>query len=176
MSKVFLDRTSNQMKNVVEWVFLAILLAGQSSAFELRWKLVKIQDCINQSLKLDTIIPSKTKTSETTLITILYLAIVHIAMITSMVFPVGFSHFLHWQNPCKSPLAGYWLIPMCLAGSLRSNMISVLMDFLSQLCVIMANHWLWSFFFHTAVFWCFQYSNSCCHCSPAIYSKVRIYF
>lgn len=59
------------------------------------------------------------------------------------VFPFCFVYGLHWLQPCKSSLMGYWLLPECSSSSLCESPNSFV-----KLVIFLINHWMWSMGFH----------------------------
>lgn len=66
--------------------------------------------------------------------------------LTAVILPVCFVYGLHWNNPCKPSLVGYFLMPTCALESLPSGSF-FLRVFLQGLKILMLiiNHWTWAY-------------------------------
>ncbi len=56
--------------------------------------------------------------------------------------PIAYIYGLHWMDPCKPSIIGYWLIPECGTYWNSGNWI---WSFSGKLVVFVINHWTWSF-------------------------------
>lgn len=64
-------------------------------------------------------------------------------VISTIAIPLGFVYGLHWMNPCKASLVGYWLLPECYG---RMSTFSI------KLAMMLLNHWMVSMSIHSAGF------------------------
>lgn len=148
VSQCILKKNEDVGETVVAWVLLIVLLVSQTYAIELGRKLSKIRDCINGVFQLDNILPITPgryrKTMEN-----LYVSFGYSLVFGGCIVPFGFVHALHWQNPCKATLAGYWLIPKCYS---TPNADHITADFVVRLLVFLVNHWMYSFAINAAMF------------------------
>lgn len=79
---------------------------------------------------------------------------------TCYLLPVAYAYPLHWMNPCKPSLSGYWLLPEChkFEGSLfkysenvSSQLFEQIFGILLKIIIMMINHWLWAFGCNAAI-------------------------
>lgn len=61
---------------------------------------------------------------------------------TPMVLPIGFAYGIHWGNPCKPSLVGYWALPECTGGNTNDEVTSIWNQILKQI-LLLANWWYW---------------------------------
>lgn len=76
----------------------------------------------------------------------LIMMMVYCIVISTLGIPLGFVYGLHWFNPCKVSLVGYWLIPECQLFNLsfiKSN-LSI------KLVIMLVNHWMASLSINSA--------------------------
>lgn len=73
----------------------------------------------------------------------------HAMYITSIILPIGFVYGLHWMDPCKPSLAGYWLIGECSENALHSP-LSVCP--FTKITILLLNHWAWQFGYSITIF------------------------
>lgn len=132
---------------VLAWVLLIMLMVSGCYVLEVRRKSIEIRDSINAIFQLDSILPDKSKKTGTSLAFKVNIAFGYAALLTVLLEPIVIVHGIHWVNPCKDTLVGYWLIPRCHSDGENSCM-----GFLLRLCVMSSNHWMWSFVGHGAVF------------------------
>lgn len=147
-----LAKSSTQIETVLVWLSLATLVLLQTSVVEIWKKPRELQDVINMFFQLHSIVPGKSKEGRTPFPIIVNLFVVHGMIASAILFPIGFAHILHWMNPCKPTLLGYWLIRKCYTNTDAANIAESAVDFLSQLVVTLTYHWLWAFTYHGSVF------------------------
>lgn len=137
---------NSQPESVLAWVLLIMIVAGHTYVIDIRRKASEIRDCINALHQLNFILPDKSE-KQPLLLLKLYVAFVYTTVVTALILPAMIVHGLHWINPCKPTLVGYWIIPSC-----QPKVVDSSVDILVQACVILMNHWLWSFIVHATVF------------------------
>lgn len=147
-SQCCLAKSSTQIETVLVWVSLAILLLQEAGVFDIRNKHGEFRDFINIFFQLDSIVPGKPKEGRTPFVIMVNLAVIYAMILSAILFPIGFVHILHWMNPCKPTLLGYWVIRKCYTKTDAANIAETVVDFLSQFIVTLAYHWLWSFTYH----------------------------
>ncbi len=95
--------------------------------------------------------PKKSKKlSEMKLQDILQILILKLAPLTQLLLPFGVVFGLHWMNPYKASLAGYWLI----LDSPKENdcWYYKITAAVNKLIVLGINYWTWNFLFTMALF------------------------
>lgn len=147
-------KASTPLETVLALNCLMLLLLCQAYIHQLRKKSRDIGVLINVLFQLDNTYgnpcESRNKNNSTKIKGIL--AFAHTITLTAILFPIGVVHGMHWINPCKTTLVGYWLIRKCYSGTEAATFTDTLVDFGSKFGVIMVNHWLWSFSFHASCF------------------------
>lgn len=146
LQRVF-TKDESQLESFIAWVFLIMLLLGSSYVVEVRRKAMEIRDCINMLYELDLILPGKHGATQTSLLLKIYVLFIYTAFGAAFVLPIIPAHGLHWINPCKSTLAGYWMIRGCLSKSKQPGL-----DILVQSGVILLNQGVWSFVVNATIF------------------------
>lgn len=68
---------------------------------------------------------------------------VNCIMGSTFIVPFGFVYCLHWINPCRASLVGYWFLPECHE---RKSILPV------KLVIMLLNHWMISVSFNSAAF------------------------
>lgn len=126
-------------ESVLAWIFLIMFLGTTTYTFEVRRKAVEIRDCVEALFQMDSILPESPGVRSPRLLKI-YLIFLYIVSLSAPAFPLGIVYGLHWGNPCRSTLVGYFLIPRC-----SSDIEATWTDFVVQICVQVVNHWIWSF-------------------------------
>lgn len=96
---------------------------------------------------------STTLRSRSTIIVKLNLLFAHVMYWTGLIMPIAITYGIHFKNPCKPSLPGYWWLEECgnhdwnNLGQQRSHFDKVL-----KVILFLFNHWLWSFGIHVSVF------------------------
>lgn len=143
--------SGNPMESVLIWFSLATLVACQLYLHQLRKKHLELAFLFNSLFRINLPLEnndSKQKCSGFKA----NVALAYTLLLTGVVLPTGFVHTLHWKNPCKTTLAGYWLIPRCYSSKLAEASENEFADFAWQLGVILVIHWLWMFLYHASIF------------------------
>lgn len=98
---------------------------------------------INSFFKFDAIYGSSvSKRSKESFQTKMSLVWVKCAIVTAVVFPIFFVYGVHWTNPCKVSLLGFWLLEKC---NIEPNFIKMVPNVLVKAVVFLINHWMWVF-------------------------------
>lgn len=148
----FLKRNSTLMESVIAWNSLAFLLIGHAFVRELRLKPDEIRSLFKSLFQINFILPNKQATSKTPFLIRVNVVVVYGVLFGAPLLPIGFAHGLHWANPCKPALAGYWFIPKCHSKVNPELGLDAFVDYSIQFLVIMLNHWLWSVSLHAPAF------------------------
>lgn len=106
----FLMKNSAMMETIIAWSLLTFLLIGHNFVCEFRMKPDETQGLFNSLFHLNSLLPNKVETIKTTLPIRANLLVGYAMILSALLIPIGFAHGLHWLNPCKPTLAGYWLI------------------------------------------------------------------
>lgn len=147
-----LEPNSTPMEHTLHWISLLILAIGNAYIYQVKSKRSEITFLVQSLFKLESIFPAKDCDNRTPLKIRAKVAVVYAAMLSAILIPIGFVHGQHWANPCKTTLAGYWIIRKCYAATEAVRLVQDVADHVVQFGVIIVNHWLWSFSFHAAVF------------------------
>lgn len=68
--------------------------------------------------------------------------------IDSVIVPAFSVYALHYVDPCKPSLTGYFVLPGCYnqaSHSKQFKFIRVMFDHVSKLLLLVTNHWFWTF-------------------------------
>jgi len=82
-------------------------------------------------------------------------AFAYLVYLTGIFLPLVFVYGLHWWNPCKVSLAGYWLLSECRRNPDEKISIGLLVrmwKLLVKSTIFLINHWIWAFQLHTIVY------------------------
>lgn len=85
---------------------------------------------------------------------LLYCSCIFAMFITWFALPIMYSYGLHWINPCKPSLAGYWLLPEChfrLHEKFGNGLLIGVLDTTLKVVIMLANHWIWVFGTNNAI-------------------------
>lgn len=146
-----LKEKGSLMEKIITWNSLLFLLIGHVYIREFKAKSNEILLLIRNLFQIYHILPSMKENHKAPLLIKINVAFVYAGMLTVLILPIGFVHGLHWENPCKPALAGYWLIPRCHSVTGSTGSLTSFDDFLIQPFVLVMNHWLWSFSCHAAI-------------------------
>lgn len=151
----FIQRKSGSpMETVTAWNCLMLLVASQSYIHQLRIKSSEIAVLFNSIFQLDSTYPNtcKARRDSNPVQIKAMVAFAYILVLTAVLYPIGCVYGLHWINPCKTTLVGYWLIRKCYSGIEAKTFADSVVDLVSKFVVLLANHWVWSFSFHASCF------------------------
>lgn len=135
------------LDGAVAGIGLLALCASRMQVHQENCRMHEIAQFCNGLFQFDEMFPCVGNESWTPLKIKINKMMVYCAAITAVALPPGFAYALHWNNPCKSSLVGYWFIPEC-HGIHMPQVIGCLV----KCFVIFLNHWMWSFNMHGAVF------------------------
>lgn len=122
---------------LMAWAICCIIACEKNSAASCVY--------INGLLSLSTLIskPSHIKIPKLGLFQALNLMLAYATYYAiGWMLPFIFVWTLHWQNPCKASIVGYWLIPVCL----KEHGVSFILKCLSvpiKMLVLGVNHLVW---------------------------------
>lgn len=78
----------------------------------------------------------------------------YMVLVSGMVMPPVIVYGLHFKNPCKPSLAGYWLLEQCASDyyRIRNNAVEMNLSMAKKVLLLIVNHWLWNFGFRLGTF------------------------
>ncbi len=107
-----LDKNSNKNESVINGMLLAMLITCTLFLNLCPIKAQEIATFINGLLQFDEMYPKiQNKLNKMSATEILSIMFVKSYKLTQYLVPIGAVFGLHWSNPWKASLAGYWLIP-----------------------------------------------------------------
>lgn len=145
------NRSSSPMESVMTWLVMILLLASHSAIYDEGWRRSsEIVLFLNSLFQFDSMYPSSKDTVRSmSLKSKISIAFAYGILLSSFLMPAGYIHGLHWHNPCKPAMVGYWIIPECYLNSQGFNSI---IGFGVKLLILLLNHWLWACTFQAGAF------------------------
>lgn len=144
-------KSTSLMESFTSWLSLFFLVASRIHLHIVTSKETEIVTYINALFQFDLIHSSGAHQQRRPLKIKFTVAVVYCGLVSAILFPFGFVYALHWTNPCKVSLVGYWLLGECRTpNSTDANFYS--MGFIAKSVIFLVNHWLWTFSFNAAVF------------------------
>lgn len=142
--QAFLDNTSSESENVINIMLLGLLT---ECIVCLNWSQMRASELaafINALLEFDQLYPTApNKLKDMSLQRLTSIINVKALILTEYLLPVGATFGLHWNNPWKASLAGYWLIPN--PGDFKCGILSKIYLHGTKLIVMAFNCWFWMF-------------------------------
>lgn len=148
-------------EGVLAWIGLSMMLAGQAYIAEVTSKSSEIVLLSNSLFQFDSLHPATAKPGSVSMRNIMDLAIVYGTFISAVGIPIIFVQGLHWMNPCKASLSGYWMIPECTGISANPSLFYGVINFLLKFLVIIINQWIWSLSAHAGLFSVAVFNTMC---------------
>lgn len=143
------ENTTTKMDAVISWSFLGLVMVCQMVTADLVRKPIEIRHYVKALFQVDKILPEHLKNMS--LVQNANVLFAYATIPTEIILPFAFAHGLHYGNPCKTTLVGYWLIPSCQSFIKLENINYIsTADFMIKFVVILVNHWQWSYMLHTA--------------------------
>lgn len=132
--------TSNTLTT---WLAIALFLAFIIDTFICHAKAPEIAEMVNGFIQFDCIHNKKATKSWKSLSSheILTAMMAYAVIMTQILLPLGFVFGLHWHNPWKASLAGYWLISKRMY-SFRD--MAGIFEVLTRVLILTANYWIWA--------------------------------
>lgn len=139
-------------ENVLAWAGLTMLTTAQTFAHACRIKSQEIVLCINEFFNFEEIFGER-QGRRVTLRTKLNLAFIKCAVITVILVPICFAFILHWTQPCKASLVGYFVLFQCHNQVLEKAGFFMETGSMLMKCLVMVlNQWMWTFGTHASLF------------------------
>lgn len=138
-------------ENVVVGLELTVLLTGYPYIYEGK-KATEISFFFNSLFQFDFMHSDASQKTKMSFRVKMSIAFVYCALGAATGLPVGFAHGLHWINPCKPGLMGYWLIPECWSTIENWKSMKGAPNILIKCFILGLNHWVGSVVLHAAVF------------------------
>lgn len=142
-------KNNSPVDDTLSWICLAFLLSGLFFVHEFRRKASEIGLYVNALFQFHSIHPNTNKLTRITIRAKANILFVYGLLIGVATIPIGFTYGLHWQNPCKATIAGYWSIQECRANS--HYKCNIFCHF-RKCIVFLLNHWLWLMTLHAGFF------------------------
>lgn len=132
--------TSNTLTT---WLSIALFLAFIIDTFICFAKASEIAEMVNGFIQFDYIHKQTATKSWTSLSSheMLTALMAYAVILTQILLPLGFVFGLHWHNPWKASIAGYWLITKRVYSF--ADMDGIL-ELLTRVLILTANYWIWS--------------------------------
>lgn len=148
-----LKNNASFMESVISWIGLSMLLVCQVYLPEQSKKADVISLLAKSLFQFDSLYPVLEKQGHISWKTKWNITYVYATFVSAAVLPIGFAHGLHWMNPCKASLPGFWLLPEC-HGVCAYNVHPFFRGvfFLIKCFAILMTHWLWSIYINSAAF------------------------
>lgn len=147
-----LKKDQSSIDIVISWIGLVLLFMGQAYIRVVLKKGNEIQHYLNALFQFYHLHPEGTSPSQLSFVTKINLTFVHLILVSAYAFPIGFTYGLHWKNPCKSTIAGYWILLECNGGTEKLGSILKVSGFLTKWAVLLPSYWAWSITMHVGVF------------------------
>lgn len=141
------------IKSVIAWCGLTLLIMTQVQGYICQIKSQEMVQYINDAFLLESnYFDASTKLPDPFSVK-LNLVFVKLALITAMVFPACFSFILHWKQPCKASLTGYFFIIQCHTKfSEKAGNLPEALYLLTKVLVMVFNQWMWTFAVYASTF------------------------
>lgn len=138
-----------KIEKLVSWSFLGIVMVCQIVTLAAIHKHSSIRHCVNALFQMERILPKHLINRRKQFVQKANVMFAYSTIPTEIIIPIVFAHGLHWINPCKPTLAGFWLIPSCKKTFKSEHTVPgfTKLNFIIKLVVILVNHWQWSFIF-----------------------------
>lgn len=130
-------------ETVLFWVFLVTHIGFLCYIYVNETKPTEITLYINSLYEFDSIYrnitqPNSNNSFQTRMALVLLLSGIFSATVVPIIIVCG----LHWTNPCKTTLIGFWLLEECQATTLTFLKIP---NAATKLLIFLMNHWIWAF-------------------------------
>ncbi len=129
---------------VVLGLFLIILVMSTFQSVLCRLKTLALAELINGLIQFDRLYPKRQKKlREMSIYELFSLLMPKAGFSWQVTISIGTVFGLHWSNPWKITLAGYWLIPKEINS--ECQIISTIYFVICRIVVMMLNFWNWTF-------------------------------
>lgn len=143
IAQCYFFKEMSSFDSIIAWGSIGVMLAGLPFTKVIRDKATTGVFCVNAIFKFVVVLPKKSTNEPLPLSTKLSLAFIVCAMASVLLFPMGVLYVIHWYNPCKPSLVGYWLLMECYCPRMRIN--HDVLNFATKTIVFVANHCVWTY-------------------------------
>lgn len=138
------------LPDVLDWMATTFFISMQSIFHICRNKTVEISTLINGLIQFDKMYPkARKKFLDLTKVELLSTVMIYTIACTEYAVPLTFVFGLYWQNPKRTSMLGYWLIPIVSQNNAKT---SASRGLLIKVAVLLCNWWIMMLAIHPVCF------------------------
>lgn len=150
ITQYFLIDSVSTIDTLLFWFAIIPLAAGLCYIYVNQTKATEIVLYINSIFQFHSIYGDGNQQESLSLQARMALLFVRLILPTPFVVPIVCVYFLHWMNPCKASLLGYWLLRECLENEKNEqpHSFTKIVDTILKIILFLLNHLMWAFGIH----------------------------
>lgn len=139
-----LKKSASVEEAVLFWIFLMGRISFHCYIYARETKPTEITLYINSLYQLESMFENITPVNfNKSFQTRMAVIVMHCVIFCVTIFPFVVTYALHWRNPCKATLVGFWMLEECLGG--EQNLSLIIPSMVLKVLVFLANHWVWAY-------------------------------